>query len=810
MGKRQQSARWRQQRRAKTRNWLARRVHITVDRRIFLVGGRPHYRAAVNFLATAEPEDFAKLSEGPPRAFGLAEVAEVNVPWLRAAAAAVDANPLLTRRRAELLARSTSSGDQDHSGGQWLDSSQTSRLRQLLERSSTTEDAPLGRLARWVYWLGGARAVERFLTAAAPIHDSSYPWVLRALDKFVATLDTLERQALAGFGDFEKQCSAKYREAVYRLPNWMCSDLHPCDERAAKTLRSGRHRADALRESLARQFSHHAPARLAALAATDGGRENLPAAQYEDEIADGLFSDFEYVCDALADQARKPAYDEMLAYLADRGRVRVCDYQGLRRLLARGESADLVARFAADASFEQAGRLRVRLSKAMEFERRVRRLGLGWFDEESIYQQLSRPGRKKPLAAVLRWFEVCDLAKQSPQIRHTATRVLNEELLPAMLAPNLRRALAAWPQSLDSKRQRRGDERIPRVFHRWMRGLAFFQRRLGEPERPPKRLREQLQRDASLRRQLSYLDQQVAAGEASPAQTEQARRLAERLGQPDRRQAASWMRDLREANLQAGLAALRQLIARETRVYLERVFGPLPPHMHPTRQARFMAWLEEMPVPARRLLDQILDAYSRSGPGYRACFPENRKWLSRAGQAGVRRDAWLRPEVETLTLDGASHIIEVAQQPLEIFLMGDYYKSCLSPDGCNGLSVLTNAADANKQVVYLRDASGRPVARQLIAINQQYELLGYHVFQLREEHAGHAGAVAALAAFAGRLARRCGLRLGKEGKPESTTGHFWYDDGVCAWDPAAEQAFSGASPPPRRISSRAANVPALV
>ena len=111
------------------------------------------------------------------------------------------------------------------------------------------------------------------------------------------------------------------------------------------------------------------------------------------------------------------------------------------------------------------------------------------------------------------------------------------------------------------------------------------------------------------------------------------------------------------------------------------------------------------------------------------------------------------------------------------------------------MAVLANAADANKQVVFLRDQHGNVLGRQLLTISQEYELLGYYCY-LNEEGTNEErrnALTAALAKFCGQLARRCGIALASEGEPESLGEHFWYDNEPTEWHKAAHNANLQAS-----------------
>jgi hypothetical protein len=107
----------------------------------------------------------------------------------------------------------------------------------------------------------------------------------------------------------------------------------------------------------------------------------------------------------------------------------------------------------------------------------------------------------------------------------------------------------------------------------------------------------------------------------------------------------------------------------------------------------------------------------------------------------------------------------------------------LSIGGANAHSAAAVLLDPNKQVLYLRDGQGRVVARQLLAISDEGELVCFHVYaSIRSPGVRE-------------LFRRYDLALaetlrvpiygydpnsGREYKIERVLSEAWYDDGN--WD----------------------------
>lgn len=160
---------------------------------------------------------------------------------------------------------------------------------------------------------------------------------------------------------------------------------------------------------------------------------------------------------------------------------------------------------------------------------------------------------------------------------------------------------------------------------------------------------------------------------------------------------------------------------------------------------------------------------------------------------------WFAAEPQVEMLGGHRMRIVVANDLHDIFLMGTYFHTCLSLGDINDRSVLANAYDANKQVVFMfaNDDAGRRqvVARQLIAVSSDFQLLGYNCYvnSRYAERVKHQDILNAMGSYCGRLAAQCGLDLVNQGSPQEIGDHFWYDDGACEWPAAAQMAWAANS-----------------
>ncbi|GMU57827.1 MAG: hypothetical protein AMXMBFR33_69730 [Candidatus Xenobia bacterium] len=156
----------------------------------------------------------------------------------------------------------------------------------------------------------------------------------------------------------------------------------------------------------------------------------------------------------------------------------------------------------------------------------------------------------------------------------------------------------------------------------------------------------------------------------------------------------------------------------------------------------------------------------------------NRAWLERARRAGLKVGAWLRGFSATIEVGGKTLMISTERDPLEVLKMGTYFQTCLSlEDGSNNQSLLSNALDINKQVLYARGPDGTVVARKLIGATARGELAGYHTYA----HASLPDLERELGTRLVAYARECNLEPSDSATPEEVHWADWWDDGNVPW-----------------------------
>ena len=328
--------------------------------------------------------------------------------------------------------------------------------------------------------------------------------------------------------------------------------------------------------------------------------------------------------------------------------------------------------------------------------------------------------------------------------------------------------------------------------------IAAYQEFAGRKEPLPKSLRKLLGLHERRQREREIL----RARQAADALDRAAQARLEHLENDARRSpdATKIRRAAEEAFL---LLGIERLVAVTSDLALDRCrrhLGALVTLIAPDQYWDFALWIGAMDESQRDCLRELISAQHRRGRDYKRHLAENRLWTGEALARGIDLGPWFAAEPREVVIGGRRVEIAIQTELRHIFLMGAYFRTCLSLGDCNEMSVLANAYDANKQVMFMfaDDDAGRRtvVARQLVAISGDFKLLGYrcYVNSRGAVRVDRQEVLAAMATYAGRLAAECGLQLGDQGTPDAIGDHFWYDDGECEWHPAARAAWPEHSP----------------
>ena len=133
----------------------------------------------------------------------------------------------------------------------------------------------------------------------------------------------------------------------------------------------------------------------------------------------------------------------------------------------------------------------------------------------------------------------------------------------------------------------------------------------------------------------------------------------------------------------------------------------------------------------RRAFGKFLRAYFGGSKDYIRAHPRSQAWIGR--HASLPLETWLHGfEVEPVILEDVGSVqFAVEQDALEALKMGTSVGSCLGLGGSFAHSAIANVLDINKQIIYARDASGTILARQLVAIPEEGQLVCFEIYPLQ-------------------------------------------------------------------------------
>jgi hypothetical protein len=225
--------------------------------------------------------------------------------------------------------------------------------------------------------------------------------------------------------------------------------------------------------------------------------------------------------------------------------------------------------------------------------------------------------------------------------------------------------------------------------------------------------------------------------------------------------------------------AYRRELDGAFREILRDAWGIEVPSLTPAWRDAVRFWL--VVEDNRELLGRLLrEASATPGRDVKLTFAKNRAWIAKH-QPQLRLAAWMAERREELTVEGASYVVALEEDPLEVLRMGIPFGTCLAlADGCNAASTVLNAIDGNKRVLYVRGPGGKVVARKLIAISKELKIVGYN-FYVSMRGPGERAIRSAVDAMCRAISVEVGAPLAGTGEPEQIHEGFWYDDGTVPW-----------------------------
>jgi len=244
-------------------------------------------------------------------------------------------------------------------------------------------------------------------------------------------------------------------------------------------------------------------------------------------------------------------------------------------------------------------------------------------------------------------------------------------------------------------------------------------------------------------------------------------------------------RKAEEIAARLALEALSQIIKISLiRHFKERFVAPPPDWLRLHELLDIMKWEQSLQDKMKEVFDELVMTWKNSGPYYKFDLSINKDWINKASERGLNIEKWLNPEVTKCRISDKEITIEIARDPFRIFLMGSYFDTCLGiRDGSNRDSVLANAYDANKAVIFVIDENRVVKARKLLGVSDDGSLVGYRTYINSDIEKEREIIKEKITSYCINLASLSRLRLvNNVGRIKSLTGLFWYDDHSEDWE----------------------------
>jgi hypothetical protein len=180
-------------------------------------------------------------------------------------------------------------------------------------------------------------------------------------------------------------------------------------------------------------------------------------------------------------------------------------------------------------------------------------------------------------------------------------------------------------------------------------------------------------------------------------------------------------------------------------------------------------------LPSRRLALRLLRARAGPFPWDLRDEPANAHFIAALSRRGIRMTPWI--DGIGLAAEDTPRgrvFVQLERDPLEVLMMGKHFDTCLSPGWFNFFSAVSNAADVNKRVLYVRDEHGTVAGRCLLALDKDGRILTFHAYCHDSE--GYA-MLDVTRRFVLRLAQAMGTSIVTQGEVSCLLSHDWYDDG---------------------------------
>ncbi len=282
---------------------------------------------------------------------------------------------------------------------------------------------------------------------------------------------------------------------------------------------------------------------------------------------------------------------------------------------------------------------------------------------------------------------------------------------------------------------------------------------------------------AALQAEIAFLREKLTQPPDNPKLSKRIDNLEARLLQPVRISAS------RRAKLAAKLehslyvAVLKQWQAQTheaLRQFVERVLpseSPLPDHFYEPPFLHILAALTKLDPRFQALGMRLL-----LQPDTLLTESANQQCIATLHRMGLQLTQWLHPLPPRRMVGANGRVVYLGftTDPIDIFMMGEHFQTCLSIGSFNFFSAIANGVDVNKQVLYGWDEQGRVIGRCLFALSDVGGLLTFHPYC----HDDTVQFGALVGRFASDLATELNTVVIQSGNIPRLVAPDWYDDGA--------------------------------
>ncbi len=202
-------------------------------------------------------------------------------------------------------------------------------------------------------------------------------------------------------------------------------------------------------------------------------------------------------------------------------------------------------------------------------------------------------------------------------------------------------------------------------------------------------------------------------------------------------------------------------------------------------------WLYLSTNKNRRILRRLLNQEARQDRKWTIEYPLNQKYLKALKKSGVDTGVWIKGFEKTWNVNGQVWQVYTETNPLKIFHMGNMFNTCLKVGGIHDYSVVANALEMNKRVLYLKNETGKILGRKLLLLREDGTLFGCHSYGSCDSYdfnyGGSPWVKICFDLFCMELARKCKLKFPNREDTVSEDDFKlfsnWYFDGTERFDP---------------------------